>query len=81
MEWYEVNAALKYSHYAIKDNWEQARLIAYMIAQVNNKRHLKFGDIAKFYWENETDEEDAKPITKEDIERLNNLAKAYLNQI
>lgn len=79
MQWYEINAALKYNYYAVKDNWEQARLITYMIAQTNSKHKLKFEDIATFPWENEKDVD--KPISKEDIERLNKQAQAYLNTI
>lgn len=79
MQWYEINAALKYNYYAVKDNWEQARLITYMIAQTNSKRRLKFEDITTFPWEEEKQED--KPISKEDIERLNKQAQAYINTI
>lgn len=83
MEWYEINAALQYQYYSYKENWEQARLIAYMIAQVNSKKHLKLEEIIKFPWDNEKEMSIADTkITKEDIERLNKKAEAYkqLNQ-
>lgn len=76
MEWYEINAALKYQHYTFKEDWEQARLIAYVMAQVNSKKRLKIEDIIKFPWDKENNIDDTK-ITKEDIERLNKLAQAY----
>lgn len=79
MQWYEINAALKYAYYSYKDNWEQARLIAYMIAQTNSKKKLSFEDIVKFNWETE-DETTETSITKQDIERLDKAAKAYLNK-
>lgn len=79
MQWYEVNAALKYSFYAFKDGWEQSRLISYLIAQTNSRKKLTLEDITKFYWENETIEADTK-ITKKDIDRLNKMAQAYLKE-
>lgn len=42
---------MKYQHYAYKDNWEQARLISYLIAQVNSKKKLKLSDIIEFEWD------------------------------
>ena len=78
MDWYEVSALMKYQFYAIKDNWEQARLISYMIAQSNSKRRLKLQDIIPFSWENEDGDEEDKPITKNEMERLKQNAQDYL---
>ena len=36
MGMYEVRTAFKYQYYSVKDDWEQARLIAYMTAAVKN---------------------------------------------
>lgn len=77
MEWYEINAALEYQHYSFKEDWEQTRLIAFMIAQVNSKKRLKMEDIIKFPWDNELHDSEDTKITKEDIERLNKMAEAY----
>lgn len=81
MKWYEINALLKYAHYGYKDGWEQARLIAYMIAQTNSKKKLSFEDIVKFNWDNDSETEQTTVITKNDIERLNKKAAAYLNNL
>lgn len=78
MELYEVNALMKYEYYAHKDSWEQARLIAYMVAQVNTKKELKFSDITQFYWEQ--DSKGDTSIKKADIERLKNKAQQYLDR-
>lgn len=78
MEMYEIRALLKYEHYSHKDEWEQARMIAYMIAQTNSKKRLTYQDITKFYWENEEQEEHETSITKQDIERLRQRAQAYI---
>lgn len=79
---YEIQALMKYEYYSHKDDWEQARLIAFMTAQVNSRKRLSYEDITKFYWETETDtEEQETSITKEDIERLKNKAQEYLETI
>lgn len=77
MEFYEIRPLLKYEHYSHRDDWEQARLIAYMVAQVNSKKKLKFQDITKFYWEEEQEEHDTS-ISKEDVERLRKKAEQYI---
>ncbi len=78
MQWYEINAAMKYQHYSIKDGWEQARLVAYMVAQVNSKHTLQMDEIVKFPWEDEDDEPSKTSITKEEIEQLKKEAEQYL---
>lgn len=78
IEWYEINALMQYQYYSLKDNWEQARLIAFMIAQTNSKRKLKLQDIVPFTWEEDEENEDNKPITKSEIERLKARAQDYL---
>lgn len=80
MEWYEISALMKYQYYSIKDNWEQARLIAYMIAQVNSKHRLKMQDIVPFSWEEEYEEHEEEVMTKEKMEHLKQEAQNYLLQ-
>ena len=77
MEMFEIRALLKYEYYSHKDDWEQSRMIAYMIAQTNSKKKLTFQDITKFYWEDEEEKHDTS-ITKEDIERLKIRAKQIM---
>lgn len=78
MSWAEINTLLKYDYYAYKDSWEQARMISYLIAQVNSKKRLQFSDIMEFPWEKEN--EDNVPITKEELNRLRIKAKQYLKK-
>lgn len=79
MEWYEISAIMKYQYYSVKDGWEQARLVAYMVAQVNSKRTLTMTDILQFPWEKEEDVIVHKTdITKEEIEELKAEAQKYL---
>lgn len=78
IEVYELNAALKYQYYAVKDDWEQARLIAYMIAQVNSKNRMRVQDIITFFWEEDEEEKGDTSISKEQIEMLKAQAQQYL---
>lgn len=75
MDWYEVNALLKYRYYSFKEQWEQTRLVTYMTAQVNSKRHLKLTDIITFPWEKE---EENTRVTDDDVKRLKAMAENYL---
>lgn len=77
MQMYEVRAVMKYQYLANKDSWEQARMIAYIIAQCNSTKKLKPSDIMNFYWEKE-EEPDSTAISNEDVERLRNKANQYL---
>ena len=78
IEWYEINSLFKYRHYSHKDSWEQARLITYMVAQVNSKKTLKLGDIISFPWEDDAEAEEQK-VSAEDVKRLKQMAQDYLS--
>lgn len=69
---YEANLILDNIQYAGRNEWEQARLITYVTAQVNSKKHLDLKDICKFAWETESTIQDIK---KEDVERLKEKSK------
>lgn len=75
---YEVKAVMEYEYYSHKDDWEQARLIAYMTAQVNSTKQLKVTDILKFYWEKENVAANTS-ISNADVDRLREQAKQYEN--
>lgn len=60
-----------------KDSWEQARLIAYVIAQSNSTKRLKPSDIIKFGWEQTDDKQttnQSNTITLEEFERIKAMA-------
>lgn len=78
MQWYEINSLFKYRHYSHKDEWQQARLITYMIAQVNSKKTLKLSDIITFPWEDAAEAEEQK-VSAEDVKRLKQMAQDYLS--
>lgn len=77
MQLYEAKALLKYEHYSSRDSWEQSRLVAYVMAQVNSTKKLKPTDIMKFAWDGE--EHADIQVSDEDVIRLQEQAKAYLD--
>lgn len=76
MELFEVKAVMEYEYYAHKDGWEQARLVAYLIAQTNSTKQLKVTDILKFAWDSDTD----TSISNEDVDRLKEKALLFEKQ-
>ena len=82
MEMYEVRNAFKYQYYSHKNEWEQARLISYITAQVNSTKKLSITDIVTFPWEKDSDNlsiEEKNEITDADIKRLKEKAQQFLN--
>lgn len=75
---YEIKALMDYEYLAHKDSWEQARLIAYMVAQCNSTKQLQLSDITKFYWESEGADTPSGSISNEDITRLREQARQYI---
>lgn len=69
---YEIKSIMDYGYYKHKEQWEQTRLISYLIAQTNSKKKLKLQDIIKFDWEKEAE---TKVITKEEINDLTRQAE------
>lgn len=78
-EW-EINDLIDLVPYCDRATWEQARLNAYVTAQVNSKKKLSQQDICKFKWEdteNLFDEEHITEITDDDILRLQKLSEQW----
>ena len=64
--------------YCDRNSWEQSRMNAYILAQVNSRKKLSPSDIVSFKWEDNYElEEHITSITDEDIERLKNLSKQW----
>lgn len=79
MQTYEISSLMEYGYYRNKDQWEQARLIAYVMAQVNSRKPIKPTDIIKFDWDGRQEKEDAQPITKEYIEMMQAKAQEMID--
>lgn len=74
---YELSIICESLHLRQKDSWEQARLIAYVIAQSNSTKRLKPSDIIKFGWEQTDDKQttnQSNTITLEEFERIKAMA-------
>lgn len=80
MQMYEIDALVSSIYRKKKDNWEQARLIAYLIAQTNSTKKLSIQDIMKFQWEDDdTDIKKTTRISDDDIKRLRDKANKITN--
>lgn len=53
MKPYELQVITEGLHLRYRDSWEQTRMIAYTVAQVNSRKRLKPKDIMVFPWEEE----------------------------
>ena len=80
LEDWEMYELMDVTAYADTNNWEQTRLISYIIAQVNSKKKLKLKDIMKFPWEKEMDGKDIE-ISTSDVNNLREKAKRFLKYI
>ena len=74
---YEVQPLITFMHLKHRDSWEQSRMIAYIIAQVNSRKKLNPTDIIKFAWDNEEEINKETSMSNEDLERLRKKAKEY----
>jgi len=77
MKPYELSIICNSLHLRTKENWEQARMMAYVTAQVNSKKRLKPTDIIKFAWEKQkenTNTKLVKPLTVSDVEQIKAMA-------
>lgn len=78
MTFWEINDLIENLPYADRSTWEQARLNAYVVAQVNSKKKLKQQDILKFKWEDMSEmlkkEKHDTSISTAEIQRLKDLS-------
>lgn len=77
---YEIKPLITHLHFKSRDSWEQARLISYVIAQVNSRKKLNPTDIITFDWDKKDKVENETTISNADIERLKKKAQTYLNK-
>lgn len=73
MQMYEIKPLISASYLKHKDNWEQARLIAFIVAQTNSAKKLKVSDIISFGWDEDKVKKTA--VSNEDVERLRKKAE------
>jgi hypothetical protein len=78
MQMYELEALISCLYQKNRESWEQTRLLAYILAQVNSTKKLKPSDILSFVWDNEN--KGNTSISNEDVKRLKEKAKQYTNK-
>lgn len=79
MQMYELNEILKNYQYHFRNEFEQTRIISYVIAQSNSTKKLKSTDVLKFEWDNtDINDTEKKQFTKEDIEMYRAKAKEII---
>lgn len=76
---YEIEALISNIHLKSKNDWEQARLVAYITAQVNSTKKLKPTDILKFNWDDAVEKTGETSISNQDVDRLNKKMQNLLN--
>lgn len=76
MKPYELSVICESLHLRHKEEWEQARMISYVIAQSNSKKKLKPTDIIKFAWEKENSESKtpSHTYTADEVENIKAMA-------
>ena len=75
---WELDEIIENIPFLDRNIWETARLNAYVVAQVNSRKHITQQDICKFKWEeNDTPEEHNYDISDADIERLKQLSQQF----
>lgn len=75
---YEIQPLINNIYKNNRENWERTRLLAYVIAQINSSKRLNPSDIISFNWDVD-DTISNTAISNEDIKRLKEKAKQYIN--
>ena len=74
---YEINALVEYGFLKDRENWEQARLMAYVTAQCQSTKKIKITDIVQFPWEQKQTKEQTE-IDKKKLEQVKAMAKEII---
>ena len=77
MKQYEVLEILKSMPYLNRSSWEQARFMSFITARVGGAK-IEETDLKQFPWDKE--KEEIKPITDNDVNRLEQKAKQIIEQ-
>ena len=80
MQLYELEVILDNLQLRHKQNWEQTRLLAYIIAQSNSTKKINITDVIKFSWDNEKNET-IDIMTDEDKDRLKKKSDEIIKEL
>ena len=73
---FEVELLYENLKYADRPSWEQTRLLAFILAQVNSKKKLEMTDIMSFPWEDNYEEKNIE-MSNEDRDKLRAKAAMF----
>lgn len=73
---FEVELLYENLKYADRPSWEQTRLLAFILAQVNSKKSLEMTDIMSFPWEENYEEKNIE-MSNEDRDKLRAKAAMF----
>lgn len=73
---FEVELLYENLKYADRPSWEQTRLLAFILAQVNSKKKLEMTDIMSFPWEENYEEKNIE-MSNEDRDKLRAKAAMF----
>lgn len=74
MEMYEVRALLANDHMKSQENWERTRFLGFLMSKCSGSKIESITDLVKFPWDEKVPGKDKEIITKEDVNRLHELA-------
>ena len=77
---YELEVILDNLQLRHKQNWEQTRLLAYVIAQSNSTKKINITDVVKFSWD-DTKNETIDIMTDEDKDRLKKKSNEIIKEL
>ena len=80
MQLYELEVILDNLQLKHKQNWEQTRLLAYIIAQSNSTKKINITDVVKFSWDNEKNDT-IDIMTDEDKDRLRKKSNEIIKEL
>lgn len=73
---FEVELLYENLKYTDRPSWEQTRLLAFILAQVNSKKRLEMTDIMSFPWEENYEEKNIE-MSNEDRDKLRAKAAMF----
>lgn len=74
----EAEAYLRGLEESRRSAWEQSRLVAYVIAQVNSRKQMRPSDIVPLPWDGETSgDRTPEPMTEEEKREIEEEMKYY----
>ncbi len=69
MDWFEFQILQESAYMWNRDNWEQTRMLSYIIAQVNSPKRIKFEEFMPLPTKAGEHDEPEKILTKEELKQ------------